>query len=220
MYLRLSIQGALPGGEVWSVNPAFHFNAVLAPTWDQASGDAIVAALIAAISSTEVGTALRTVMSSSATITGYRLEGRDEDESLLGVSEGLYGAPIPGLGTYSKTNQAAIVVSLRTTTPGAKGRGRMYWPATGASVSATTGRLSNPTPTDIANGAGALLELIQNTIEANAGLFPWSEVLLGVRSGTDHVTRTVTRLQVGDIVDTQRRRRDTLPENYVSVLYP
>jgi hypothetical protein len=30
----------------------------------------------------------------------------------------------------------------------------------------------------------------------------------------------VTRLQVGDIIDTQRRRRDTLPENYLTIAYP
>lgn len=220
MYLRLSMKGSLPGGEVWSINPAFHFNAALAPTWDQASADAIVAALITGISSTEIGSALRTCLSTTGFVTGYRLEGRDEDGSLLGVSEGLYGAPIPGLGTYSKTNQAAIVISLRTTTPGARGRGRIYWPAVGASASATTGRLSNPSTTDIANGAGALLELMSSIIQANAGVFPWTSVLLGVRSGTDNVTRTVTRLQVGDVIDTQRRRRDTLPENYVSVNYP
>lgn len=220
MYLRLGIQGSLPGGEVWSVNPAFHFNAVLSPTWDQASADAIVAALIAGISSSEIPTALRTLLSSTGFLTGYRLEGRDEDESLLGVSEGLYPAPVPGLGTYSKTNQAAMVLSLRTSTPGARGRGRMYWPAVGAGVSGTTGRLSNPTTTDIANGAKALLVLISTIIDANAGIFPWSDVILGVRSVTDHATRTVTRIQVGDIVDTQRRRRDTLPENYLTVTYP
>jgi hypothetical protein len=220
VYLRLSIQGSLPGGEVWSVNPAFHFNAALSPTWDQASGDAIVAALIAGISSSEIPTALRTLMSSTGFLTGYRLEGRDEDESLLGVSEGLYGAPVPGLGTYSKTNQAAMVISLRTSTPGARGRGRLYWPAVGASASSTTGRLSNPTTSDIANGASALLELISSIIDANAGVFPWTDVILGVRSLSDHQTRTVTRLQVGDIIDTQRRRRDTLPENYLTIAYP
>lgn len=220
MYLRLSIQGALPGGEVWSVNPAFHFNAAFSPTWDQASGDAIVTALLNAITTTTLPAALRTLLSSVGTITGYRLEGRGENEELLGVSQDLYSTPLAGLGSSTKTNQAAMVLSLRTTTPGATGRGRLYWPALGAVLTASTGRLSTPTTADIATGAVALLELISETIENNAGVFPWTDVLLGVRSVRDSTTRTVTRIQVGDIVDTQRRRRDTLPENYLTRPYP
>lgn len=220
MYFRLSIKGGLPGGEVWSVNPAFHFNAAFAPQWDQASGDAIVTALLNAITTVTLPTALKSLLSTAGTITSYRLEGRDEDDELLGVSEDLYSTPLAGSGGSTKTNQAAMVLSLRTTTPGASGRGRMYWPALGATLTASTGRLATPTTADIAAGAVALLELIQETIEANAGLFPFTDVLLGVRSPTDHVTRTVTRIQVGDIVDTQRRRRDTLPENYLTRPYP
>jgi hypothetical protein len=45
-------------------------------------------------------------------------------------------------------------------------------------------------------------------------------VALSVRSGTDHVCRDVTSIQVGSVLDTQRRRRDVLPETYNSVTYP
>lgn len=217
MYLRLSIQGAMSGGEVWSVNPAFHFNAALAPTWDQESADAIVAALVAGVTASTIPPELRTLMSSSATFTGYRLEGRDEDESLLGVAEAFYTTPIAGTGTQSKVNQSALVLSLRTILPGARGRGRMYWPALGATITPGTGKLSAPTPAILALATTVLLHLIEDIIRDNAGLFPWTEVLTGVRSQTDHVTRTVTRVQVGDVLDTQRRRRDMLAETYASV---
>jgi hypothetical protein len=220
MYFRLSIMGTLPGDEKWTVNPAFHLNLTIGPAWDQASGDAIVQALVAAVTTAALPTSLKNLMSSAAYITGYRLEGRDEDESLLGVSEAFYPTPINGLGTMTKTLQAATVLSLRTNTPGARGRGRMYWPALGAALSTTTGRLTTPTTAAIATDAVALMVLIQETIEANAGIFPFSDVLLGVRSVTDHQTRTVVRIQVGDVVDTQRRRRDTLPETYASAAMP
>lgn len=220
MYFRLSIKGSLPGGEVWSVNPAFHFNAAFAPQWDQDSGDAIVQALLAAVTSTTLPTPLEDVMSNQAKITGFRLEGRGEFEELLGVSEDIYGTPLAGTGSPTKPNQSAIVLSLRTQTPGASGRGRIYWPALGATLSTTTGKMTIPTTVQLADGAVALLELIQETIEANAGLFPFTDVLLGVRSVTDHVTRTVTKIQVGDALDTQRRRRDTLPENYYTTGFP
>lgn len=220
MYLRLSILGTLPGDEKWSVNPAYHFNAIFSPAWDQASADAIVAALVAGITTTTLPTELKALMSSSAAITGFRLEGRGESEELLGVAEAFYVTPLTGTGTASKPNQAAVVCSLRTTTPGARGRGRMYWPALAIALSTTTGRVLTPTPAATATAFATLLSAIGTIIKNNAGVFPWTDVLLAVRSTTDHASRTVNRLQVGDVLDTQRRRRDTLPENYSAVNYP
>jgi len=37
-----------------------------------------------------------------------------------------------------------------------------------------------------------------------------------VRSKTTRTTPHVSRLQIGDVIDVQRRRRDTLQEAYVS----
>jgi hypothetical protein len=41
-----------------------------------------------------------------------------------------------------------------------------------------------------------------------------------VRSKTTHTTPHAVRLQVGNIVDTQRRRRDSLPESYSNITFP
>ena len=217
MYFRLSISGTLFASEKWSVNPCFHFNAAIAPVWDQASGDAIVAAL-GALPAPPAG--LLTPLGAGGRLSGFRLEGRDEDESLLGVSELSFPPGVAGTGTTTKSSQDSLVLSLRTDTPGASGRGRLYWPALGATLDSTSGKLSSPTPATAASAAVTYLTSIQEAIEDNAGVFPFTSVLLGVRSTTQHVTRTVNRIQVGDVLDTQRRRRDAFVETYASAVYP
>ncbi|MGK4456075.1 hypothetical protein, partial [Klebsiella pneumoniae] len=72
------------------------------------------------------------LLSTNGSVTGFRVENRGEDEELLNVGEAAYTSPITGTGTASKSPQDAITISLRTSTPGARGRGRIYWPALGA----------------------------------------------------------------------------------------
>jgi hypothetical protein len=60
-------------------------------------------------------------------------------------------------------------------------------------------------------------------VQINAGFAALSmiqTVVLSVRSTRDHVCRDVTSLQVGNVLDTQRRRRDALIETYSAVSYP
>jgi hypothetical protein len=42
---------------------------------------------------------------------------------------------------------------------------------------------------------------------------------LAVRSKTTHTTPHVNRLQVGNVMDTQRRRRDNIVEDYLSAAF-
>ena len=55
---------------------------------------------------------------------------------------------------------------------------------------------------------------------ALATSFPTIGFDLAVRSGTAKQTPHAVRIQLGDIVDTQRRRRDTLNESYGTVNFP
>ena len=45
-YIRVSLRGTLPGGEVWSVNPAYNETTGV-PDWDQAAGQAAADAIAA-----------------------------------------------------------------------------------------------------------------------------------------------------------------------------
>lgn len=96
----------------------------------------------------------------------------------------------------------------------------MYWPALGSSISSTF-QLTAPTSANAAAAAKVWLQAINSAMD---GVYIAQSsalrVALSVRSGTDHVCRDVNSIQVGSILDTQRRRRDILPETYASVAYP
>jgi hypothetical protein len=103
-------------------------------------------------------------------------------------------------------------VSLRTDTPGGSGRGRLYWPAAGASVT-TSLRLSTPAKETLLTNFTTYLHSLETQF-ANA--FPTIGFDLAVRSKTTRTTPHVNRLQIGDVIDVQRRRRDNLQEAYAS----
>jgi len=212
-YVRVSILGTLTGGEVWSVNPVFDPTLEFPGTPDQAMVDA--AAL--AIANRTIPTSVRTIMGTSATRTGARVEIReDADDSLIAISIQGSATPAAGTGAARLTHQSAIVFSIRTNTPGGSGRGRFYWPAIGATLD-NNGRLQTPATVTLAADMKSYLLGIRTDL---ATAFPTIGFDLAVRSKTTHTTPHAVRIQVGDVIDTQRRRRDALPEAYTQVAFP
>lgn len=212
-YVRASILGASPGGEVWSINPVFDPTGEFGTSVDQTALDAACDA-IAALSP---GANLLAFCSSALTITGARLEVRqDSDDSLLAISTQVRSSPLSGSGTPLRGAQNALVVSLRTNTPGGSGRGRIYWPAVGSSVDNT---LRFPS----AAALTALTEMrtyLNAMRSALATAFPTIGFDLAVRSRLTHTTPHVNKVQVGNVPDTQRRRRDNMTEDYQSLAFP
>jgi len=212
-YVRVSITGTFTGGEVWSVNPTFDPTAEFGSTVSQPALDAACLA----VANRTVPTSLRAMMTLSALRTGARLEVRnDTDDSLIGISVQASTTSQAGTGALRLPFQAATVFSIRTDTPGASGRGRMYWPALGATLN-DQNRLTIPTTATLAADMKSYLLGIRTDL---ATAFPTIGFDLAVRSKTTHTTPHAVRLLVGDIVDTQRRRRDALPESYVQVPFP
>lgn len=212
-YARVSILGQFPGGEKWSINPVFDPNGEGLDTVSQANLDAAVAA----VNALTIPSALMTLQGSGVTVNGCRIEVRsDTDDRLIGLSTASRATPSGGAGSLKLPTQSAIVVSLRTNTPGGRGRGRLYWPATGV-VLGTDGRISSPTPTAIAADMKTYLLAIRNALATTNPLIGFD---LAVRSQASRQTPLVVRLQVGDVVDTQRRRRDAYIESYSSVSFP
>lgn len=212
-YFRVSILGTLPTGEVWSVNPVYDPTSEVGWIINQPAIDA--AAL--SIANRSVPTELRQLMSLGAVRTGARVEVRnDATDALEYIS--VQGSSTPSAGTtpLALPLQSALVASIRTNTPGGSGRGRIYWPALGATLT-TNGRLNVPTATTVLTGIKAYLAGIEADLEAQFVGVPFN---LAVRSKTTHTTPHATRIQVGDVIDTQRRRRDAQPETYTSVNYP
>lgn len=216
-FWRVSIQGDIgTTGEVWSVNPAFSVQPGGGAVWNQEAGDTAAAA-VAAVTP---GTVLNGLLSGQGAIKRIRLELREGDNTLLGVSERPYTGTVPS-GTISAIPQTAVVLSLRTNTPGASGRGRLYWPALSVSVSGTTGRLTSSTTTAVATQAATYLRAVQDAVKNGYyGPLAASVVELCVFSPKQGTTHHVNRIQVGDVLDVQRRRRDRLREVYAAAAFP
>ena len=212
-YVRVSILGSTTGGETWSINPVFDPSGEFGSTVDQTALDAASAA-IAAISP---GIQLVACLSTLLQITGARVEVRDDaSDALIGISQTNRVSPLSGSGSPGMPPQAAVVFSLRTNTPGGSGRGRLYWPALGAGLG-TNGRLQSTFP-GLINGQMKTYLLAQR--DALAAAFPTIGFNVAVRSRQTKTTPHVVRMQCGDVVDTQRRRRDRFPEAYNNVTIP
>lgn len=208
-YVRVSIQGSMPGSEKWSINPVYSL-----PGGAGGITQTELNTLLEAINDLVVPTNIRVAMNANTAVTGARLEVRNTSGALLMVAEGLRDATQSGTGSLAHPYQTSIVCSLRTNTPGGRGRGRLYWPATGQAISGTTLRIADTNQATLLDGFTSYLAAINAEVQAFD-----AESWLSVYSPTNNALSQVLRLQVGDVVDTQRRRRDALPESYVTGNY-
>lgn len=217
MYIRVRPIGTQTvGSETWTINPAWRWVPFTA-TFSQAMLQSLADRLVANIGTATLGT-LRSMLSASGQINGWRVEQWDEDDKLQAAAEAFYGVALVGTGGANKSLQDALVISLRTDTPGPRGRGRIYWPAW--NVTLLNWRITAPVPATIVADAKTFLLAIQAQILAEATANLMSDVPeLAVRSRSTHTSRKVTTLLVGDVVDSQRRRRDSLPEVRTAVAY-
>lgn len=209
--LRVSYIGAMPSGEVWSVNPVFSVGGDFGTPVTAIQAQTIATA-IAAIA---VPTGLVQIMNTATTVTGCRVEARSLAGILESQAEAVKASPTAGTGAGNHPFQTSVVLSLRSATPGASGRGRLYWPATGANVTASTLRTAAGQNATTVAAAKTLLSGMETAIEATltgVSLCVWSRKLLNLFP--------ITQLQVGDVLDTQRRRRDTLIEGVATTTYP
>jgi len=104
--------------------------------------------------------------------------------------------------------QVAIVVSLKSIIANRTGMGRFYLPPADVSM-VTAGKLSSTALTNLQTGLNALF----SSLNAN-GLIPV------IRNRTAHTSTTITTGRVGNVFDTQRRRRDSVTETYTGITIP
>ena len=118
----------------------------------------------------------------------------EQSVTLVGSSSSV---PVPA--------NVAVVATLLTGAPGRSRRGRMYWPAFQSSSLDTTGRIESPYP---ANLAGFLADTFGQINVLGTRL-------VGVYSRTNASIAAVTRVEVGDVWDTMRSRRNSVTESRV-----
>ncbi len=115
-------------------------------------------------------------------------------------------SPGQGQGTDAGYPQIAIVLSLRTSrTRGYASNGRMYFPST-MKPTAADGLIAAGSASAVATAAATMIQSI------NAAGMGQVAVMSKVGAGR---TELVNAVRVGRVMDTQRRRRNGLPESYV-----
>ena len=209
--LRVSIHGQMPNGEVWSVNPCWEIDGITGSLVTAAECQTIADAIVLL----SPGGILAQATAATTTIVGARVEARRLTGELEANAEQIKATPLVGTGTSVHPYQSSIVISLKTPGVGPSARGRLYWPATGIALDTSTYRLSTTNRDGILSAAKTYLSAIETAIQAtlpNANLTVWSR-----KTANFH---NVNALQVGNVIDTQRRRRDTLIESYASVSFP
>lgn len=118
--------------------------------------------------------------------------------------------PVAGGGTPLHPPQVAVVASLRTGLPGRNRRGRMYLPCLGVAIGGG-GLIPTATAGGIAEAAAELLTGINTVVAGEFGAE--SRVVVASNTGIGLLT-PVTSVQVGNVFDTQRRRRSDFTETW------
>lgn len=211
--MKVSIEGSAVSGENWSINPTFtfgDFGGTPDPTFAE------MAAAAAAINALTVPGDLLGYISTGFSVTGARLEARKFNGDLVIVGEGVRSSGGDGSGVVTQVPQTALCLSLRTDAAGASSRGRLYWPACGMSIQSADFRISAGTRTTALAAFKTYLTSMEGALNTalghdNAGLCVWSR--------KKETALPVTLLQLGNVLDTQRRRRDKLSEAYGTLAY-
>ena len=190
---RHVLTGTFPG-EVWSFG--VHTNGSLAIAAAQTAWQTAVTAFF----STAYAATLSTTTEASEASTAELIQATGKQSAKL-------ADPVNFAGTSAAETlpfQLAPVVSFRTALATRAGRGRIYAPSLAVDQIAG-GRMTTAAQGTLADSAAAML-----TSLAGAGLAP---VLY---SRTTRELQNILRIDVGDVIDTQRRRRNKLIETRTS----
>jgi hypothetical protein len=209
--LRISLFGQMPSGEEWSINPVYGLGGDFGTPVSPAN-----AALLAdSIANSTPPAGVRALWSTSTNFVGARVEARDLDGTLETQGEAVRSTASVGTGTAALPFQTAMCISLRSQVGGASGRGRLYVPATGVTLTTASLRPSDAVvlaaATDMAGWLLSIEQFIDVRLPGANSLTIWSRKL--------QAANKVVSIQAGNVLDVQRRRRDTLIETYQAVAY-
>lgn len=215
-HIRYTFSGGLPGGEIW--------------TCGLRTTPAIVTLADLEGYTNEVGDLFKTFFTDTASIysvnpstvtytkcTGYQIE-LDGHASLVAerTETGAAGAA-PG---QTAPNQTALVVSLKTDTAGRSGRGRIYLPFLAPVFDGVQDKLDHTVITPIGVKFTVFLNAVDGLSVGAGDQYPIA--IQSRASGAGVVPARaasyaqVTHLAIGDVADTQRRRRNKVVETYIN----
>nr|CRY96100.1 hypothetical protein [uncultured prokaryote] len=205
-HLQLRLNGLIGANQTWSINPTF--------LWPPGSGSiptqAVMDGWTAAVVALNGGDIIPDLglLSNAVSLTGATGLFKNLDNATVVASERVLAAPRPGEGPPNLPGQISVVTTLQTNVPGRRARGRLYWPFLSLSPQSTDLRLS-------ASAAAAIAGATAAWIQAVADAWPGPEAVVpAVVSQVGGTATPIVSVRVGDVFDTQRRRRDQLLETY------
>lgn len=209
---RVRLGGSIVGGEVWSVSFAFVAQGIAGGAITEFEDLQQWAEDIGDLNGGDVlPQDLQDLISGACTLDTIRTEALTAAGVLLQAAQFAIPVPVVGSVAATKTPQTALVASLQSGRPGRSFNGRIYWPALSGSIGATTLRLTTGATLLYAQATAALLTDVGNATDAAMQMTPVI-ASLATASQTE-----ISSIRVGDILDTQRRRRDAYIERYSSV---
>jgi hypothetical protein len=140
------------------------------------------------------------------------------DDGHTVLDEVVYSYPATTISGYSTHNQnlppqCSLVCTLTTVRPrGLASKGRMYLPGVIGPV-LSTGKLSSSDVTGISNGLKTFFDAVNASSDV-PGQIILAAKGTGLLPALTAQNEWVTGFRVGDVVDTQRRRRNNLVEVY------
>lgn len=204
--------GTAPGGEVWSINPRFVMSGGGSIT--EYTDLLAWATAIATLNTGNVWpSTLRDLLSTAGAISGVRVEAIGTDGKLEQAAEYLLPTAVVGTGTASKPLQVAWCLSLLTGRPGRSFRGRLFFPAWSNPALSSGMRVDGAVRITFSGAMRTWLNAVQDAAPAPGVMG------LAVVSQTADTFSFVTQLSLGDVLDTQRRRRDALIEQRTTIDY-
>lgn len=206
-HILYQFQGTMPGGDIFSVGLR-----TVAATVDNVELDMYAAAAHTAFRTMWNATASWHAFNSAAVIYTHctaRLI------STAGVtllqSESATTADPGNAPGQTAPNQSALVVSLRTSAAGRRGKGRFYMPFVAPVFGTADDRVPDASLNPLVTATAVFISALNALTEGGTGPFP-----IAVQSRAIPASDPpVTRIAIGNVVDTQRRRRNAVREVYI-----
>jgi len=205
-HLQLRVEGLIGASQTWSINPKFSYPTTAIPT------QSVMDAWATAVAALNSGFILPnpTLYGDAVSVTGCTASYINDAGQSVVIAKSTFASPNKALGTAKMPPQTSLVTTLQTNVPGRQARGRLYWPYLALTIDSTTLRVSSATQLQIASSTAAWLQDLEDA-------YPGSEsVQSAVISMTGGTATPITSVRVGDVLDTQRRRRDQLLEAYAT----
>jgi hypothetical protein len=144
----------------------------------------------------------------------------DGKTDLAHVEHYAYPTPISGFGsTSSHPPQITLVATLASTLPrGIASKGRMFLPGHYTPIDAT-GHVPAADVTSLLTNFRTFINACNSSADLGGVVMLASRGRTGLFAGTG-VNKAVASVKIGNVYDTQRRRRDNLVESYSGAAIP